>query len=70
MDEIIAVEAGTRHEYQAHMALGEDEPRPSQNKSEQRKRLAKRAKLKAIVQRREDYLLVDYLKRISHLKGY
>ncbi len=70
MDELVAVEASTRHDYMAHMALGEDEPRPTSNKREQKRRLAKRAKLKALIQRKDDFLLVDFLKRVSHVKGF
>ncbi len=70
MDELMSVEASTRHDYQAYMALGADEPRPNKNKKEYPKRQAKRDKLKALVERREDNLLVEYLKCVSHLKGY
>jgi hypothetical protein len=52
MDELRrSVEASTRHDYQAYMALGADKPRPNKNKKEYPKRQAKRDKLKALVER-------------------
>ncbi len=34
-DELIAMEASARHDYQAYMALGADEPRPAYGRSRQ-----------------------------------
>jgi hypothetical protein len=69
-DELIAMEASARHDYQAYMALGADEPRPAYGRSRQEKREKKREQLKSIIMRREDYLLVDFLKRVTHVNGH
>ncbi len=69
-DELIAMEASARHDYQAYMALGADEPRPAYGRSRQAVREKKREQLKALILRRDEYFLVDFLKRVTHVHGH
>jgi hypothetical protein len=60
----------TRHDYEANLAVEDAAARPGSSRCQKEARKLKRDELKTIVERKDEFPMIEYLKRVTFHQGY